>query len=361
MSMRFNTILKAVPALLISSALILSGCGKKKTEENQNAARVATTDSVTVMTYKAEEQKLMLVKTYTGSLEGEKQANIVSQLAERIIDIPVSVGAFVKAGQVVVKLDKGGVTSQFYQAQSNMQNAERNLERTKALFESGAVARQALDGVQTAYDIAKANFNAARNAVEITSPISGVVTSVARNIGDFTSPGAPIMTVATVSELKLIMNIGEADMPYVTPGKNVKIYSELNPSVAASGKITEIARSADLSTRTFQIKATFANLKNAWFKPGMFAKAELELTTPQPVVTIPREAVIYTDKGPKIYVIADGKAASRNVRLGLQNDKVIEVTEGLKSGEVVATVGMNNLKEGSPVIVSNDTKLLSNN
>ncbi|MDP4176248.1 MAG: efflux RND transporter periplasmic adaptor subunit [Bacteroidota bacterium] len=355
MSMRLNKLSLALLIVVLSFASIqLVGCGSKTKDENKPESKVEKNDSVAVLTSKVEAKQLTLTKVYTGSLEGDQQANIVSQLAERILSIPVKVGDFVKAGQVIVKLDKGGVSSQYYQAQSNLQNAERNLQRTKALFESGAISRQSLDGAQTAYDIAKANFNAARSAVEITTPISGVVANVKLNIGDFTSPGNPIVTVATISALKLIMSIGEADMPYVSAGKNVKIYSELNPSIAVNGKITEISKLADLSTRTFQIKASFNNVKNTWFKPGMFAKAELDLTTPSGVSVIPREAVIYSDQGPKVYVISQGKAMSRNVKLGLQNDKFIEVTDGLKPEEVVATVGLNNLKDGAPVIVSTE-------
>ncbi|MEI7811242.1 MAG: efflux RND transporter periplasmic adaptor subunit [Ignavibacteria bacterium] len=354
--------LSAVLVVIITIAFAqFTGCGSKANEEAKQEVKVTKSDSISVVTSKVESKKLSLTKVYTGSLEGEKQANIVSQLAERIVDITVKVGDNVKAGQVLVRLDKGGLTSQFYQAQSNLQNVEKNLERTKSLFESGAVSRQVLDGTQTQFDIARANFNAAKSAVEITAPISGVVTSLKFNIGDFTAPGTPIITIATISQLKLIMSVGEADMPYVTNGKIVKIYSELNPDIKVTGRINEIAKSAELMTRTFQVKAVFGNVKDLWFKPGMFAKAELDLTTLKDVLVIPREAVIYSDQGPKVYVIENGGALSRNVKLGFQNDQSIEVTEGLKPDEVVATVGMNNLKDGIQVIVSSEKKLLSNN
>ncbi|HEX2865774.1 MAG TPA: efflux RND transporter periplasmic adaptor subunit [Ignavibacteriales bacterium] len=347
--------------LLVASSLVLTSCGKKSAEAEKNTAGKEKSDSVSVITANVENINMSFGKTYTGSLEGEKQANIVSQLAERIVDIPVKVGDNVRAGQVVIKLDKGGVTSQYTQAQTVMQNAQKTLERTQALFESGAIPRQTLDQTQMAFDVAKANFNAAKNAVEITTPISGVVTSVKLNIGDFATPMVPIMTVATIGQLKLIMSVGEADVPYVSLGKTVKIYSDLNPDITVNGKITEISKSADLNTRTFQVKASFPNVKNSWFKPGMFANAQLDLSSQKGTLAIPREAVVYADKGPQVFVISQGKAYTRNVKLGLQNDKYIEVLDGLKAGEVVAKVGMNNLKDGVPVVVSTDSKLLSQN
>lgn len=340
-------------------ALSIVGCGAKKNENKTEQPKTVKVDSVAVVTVPVESKKLSITKVFTGSLEGEQQANLVSRVSERIMEIPVNVGSYVKAGQVLVFLDKKGMTSQYFQAQSNLKNSEKNLERMKTLFQSGAISQQALDGAQTAYDVAAANFDAAKSTVEITTPISGVVTSIKNNTGDFTSPGTPIVTVAKISELKIIMSIGEADLPYITLGKNVKIYSELNPSIIANGKISEISRSADIQTRTFQVKADFQN-KNNSFMPGMFAKAELELTSQAPITVIPRQAVIYSEEGTKVFIVNDGKAYSKKIRTGLQNDNEIEVLDGLKAGESVVKVGTNNLQDGIPVVVSKSNDLSQN-
>jgi len=337
------------------------GCSSKKEEQNEENIKAKRSDSISVLAEKVELQKLSVTKTYTGTIEGEQQANIVSQLAERIVEIPVHVGSVVGAGQVLIKLDKSGATSQYYQAQSNLKNFERNLTRMKNLYESGAVSKQNLDDVQTGYDVAKANFEASRAAVEITSPISGVVTDVKLNPGDFAAPGVPIITVAKINSLKIKFSLGEADIPYVNNGQLIKIYSELNPSIKADARINEISKSADLSTRTFEVKAVFPNAKDQWFKPGMFAKADLTLTSSRAFTTISRESVIYSNEGPKVFVVQDGKAYSRNIKLGLQNENMIEVTEGLGPDDLIVKVGMNNLKDGTMVTLSNETLLSKSN
>lgn len=347
----------SLAVLIVYSGIILTGCNSAKEEPEQKNI-VSVSDSISVITAKAENDYLVSTKIYTGSLEGEQQANVVSQLAERIIEIPVQVGDHVKAGQILVKLEKSGVTSQYYQALSNLKNVEQNLARMKSLYEGGAISKQNLDATQTQYDIAKANFEASRSAVEITSPISGIVTSIKNNIGDFTAPGVPLITVAKISSLKAVMSIGEADIPYAKQGQEVKIYSEISPSNYVNGKIIEIAKSADIQTRTFQVKAAFSN-KDDWFNPGMFVNTELQLKTKEKVTIIPREAVLYSEAGPQVYIVNNSHAQLRNVKLGFQNDNQIEVLEGLKAGEEVIRVGMNNLKDGSPVIVSNDNLLSS--
>ncbi|MCX6151334.1 MAG: efflux RND transporter periplasmic adaptor subunit [Ignavibacteriales bacterium] len=335
------------------------GCGAKEKEESKAAKRVASSDSVSVLTVKVESKKLTLTKTYTGTIEGEQQANIVSQLAERIVEIPVKVGSNVSAGQVLIRLDKSGATSQYYQAQSNMKNFERNLARMKSLYEGGAVSKQNLDDVQTGYDVAKANFDAARSAIEITSPISGVVTEVKLNPGDFAAPGMPIITVAKISMLKMVLSVGEADVPYVSLGQSIKIYSEINPSITATGRISEIAKSADLQTRTFVVKATFPSGKDQWFKPGMFGKAEVILVSSRVSPVIPREAVTYTEQGPKVFIVKDGKAFGKEVKLGIQNETDIEVLEGIGAGDEVVKIGMNNLKDSMLVVRTKEDILSS--
>jgi membrane fusion protein (multidrug efflux system) len=343
-----------VLALMSFISIQMIGCGTKQKEDKKEITDTAGSNAVPVLVTNVENQKLALTKTYTGTIEGEQQANIVSQLAERIVEIPVKVGNIVNAGDIVVRLNKSGATSQYYQAQSNLKNFERNLTRMKNLYESGAVSKQNLDDVQTGYDVAKANFDAAKAAVEITTPISGVVTDIKLNPGDFASPGMTLVTVAKVNMLKIKLSIGEADIPYVTIGQKVKIYSELNPTIIANGKISVIAKSADLSTRTFEVKATFPNTKDQWFKPNMFGNAEINLTSEKVSMIIPRVSVLYTEQGPRVFVVKDGKAYSREVNLGLQNDTSIEVISGLKPGDTIVLMGMNSLNDGSAVVISKE-------
>ena len=120
------------------------------------------TDTVSVETYSVESRELSISKTFSGTLEGEEQANIIAKIAERIMDINAKVGDYVKAGDILVELDKSGAQSQFYQAQAAYLNAEKNLARMQNLIKVGAVSQQAFDAVETQYEVSKANFDAAK-------------------------------------------------------------------------------------------------------------------------------------------------------------------------------------------------------
>lgn len=352
--------------LMVSGSLLLINCGKNNSAEAENSAETSAQDSVAVQTTAAQRQDITIEKTFSGTLEGEEQANIVAKVSERITSINAEVGSMVKAGQVLVNLDKTGASSQYYQAQANFTNAEKNLQRMQAIYDKGAISQQTLDGAQTAYDIAKANLEAARSEVELTSPIDGVVTAVNPNVGDLATPGAPLVTVAKISRMKIIFDASEAEVQHLQAGRAVRVYSEFKPEVIAEGRITLISRSADVNSRSFEVRAQFPNTADRWFKPGMFCKAETQLISRRNTLAIPNAAIINEGQNIHVFVVQNGKAYSRPVQTGISDGTVTEIVQGLQPGEEVVTQGMNYLKDATPVLIAaadnpaNDSARVSN-
>lgn len=334
----------AVAALL----LLVASCAKK--EEAEPVAKKNTDlDTIPVQVSKVELKEIVLTKSFSGTLEGETQANIVAKLPERIVAVRVKVGEIVKVGQLIIALDKAGATSQYYQAEAACLNAKKDLDRMEALYKEGAISQQLLDGTRTGFSIAKANFDAVKSSVELTSPISGIVTAVNANIGDLAAVGMPLVTVANINSMKIILNVGEVDLAHFSIGQPVKVYSEIKPGTIMNGKISQSAKSAEIESRTFEVKGIFPNTSDRWFKPGMFCSADVELKSQKGSIVIASKAIAITEKGSGVYVIENNRAHFKLVSQGISNDTFTEVLGGLKEGETIVTVGMNNLKEGSLV------------
>ena len=343
---------KVLSLSIVISLFVLQSCGENK-EETKTIDKTNYTDTVSVEAQTVEVKELALSKTFSGSVEGEEQANIIAKIPERIMKLNVRVGEYVKAGSVLFELDKGGASSQFYQAQAAYLNAEKNFQRMQNLLKEGAVSQQAFDGVQTQYAVAKANFDAARSTVEITSPISGVVTAINVSIGDLANPQMPMATIANIGRMKAKFNVGESDVPSFFVGQSVQIYSEMNPEVIQAGKINQLSSSANIQSRTFEMQAIFTNTKDRWFKPGMFCRVNVNMQTKKDALVIPLAAVVKSSKGDGIYLINEDKSYYKTITTGITDGKLIEVTSGLKAGDKIVTLGMNNLKDGTVVIVSN--------
>jgi RND family efflux transporter MFP subunit len=336
---------------LIFSILIIQSCVEKPKENTID--KTTYTDTVSVVTQFAEKRELTVSKSFSGSLEGEEQANIIAKIAERIMKVNTKVGKYVIVGDVLFELDKGGVQSQFYQAKAAFLNAQKNFERMKNLLEAGAVSQQAYDAVQTQFEVARANFDAARSTVEITSPLKGIVTSINVNIGDLANPQMPMATVANIGRMKAKFNVGEIDVPSFYVGQPAEIYSEMNPDLIQTGKVFQISKSANIQSRTFEMQALFRNTQDRWFKPGMFCRVRVNIKSKKDALTIPLSSVYKENDTDGVYVVNDNKALYKPITTGLTDGKSIEVTSGLKAGDEVVTLGMSNLKDGTVVIISN--------
>ncbi|MCE1189118.1 MAG: efflux RND transporter periplasmic adaptor subunit [Ignavibacteria bacterium] len=327
--------------------MIISGCKPKlETKEIKKGP-----DSIAVNITSAYTTNLAIEKIYPATLEGGEQANVIAKIPERIVAIPVKIGSTVKAGQVVINLDKAGASSQYFQAEAALQNASRDLERMRALLKEGAISQQMFDGAQTQYNIAKANFEAAKSVVDITAPISGTVTALNYKIGDNANPATPLLVIAQTGTLKAIMNIGEADIAYISPGKQVTITTDINPTIKITGRISEIAKSADAQSRSFEVKALFPNTGKAVLFPGMFCKVTIALQSKMHALVVPVQAVTTHGDKHSVFIVNNGKAELRDVIPGLNNGSVYEILQGLHENEFVVTTGIAEIQNGSLVKV----------
>ena len=349
MSCKLNT--RQFPASLVIVALLGSGClgcGSKHGEAEDPAA---TGRTVPIQIARAQTQPLSVNKAFSGPLEGEEQAHIIARVSERVASLKVHVGDIVAPGQVVIALDKSGPSSQYYQAGASFKNAEKTLERMKSLYGEGAISQQTLDGVQTQFDVAKANYEAAKALVELTSPIAGIVTALTVDAGDLTVPGNVLSTIATIGHMKIIFNISETDVPNFAIGQNVKVYSDGKPGVKIDGKIVQLSKSADSRSRSFEIKAMFPNTSDKFFKPGMFCRVDVQISQNKEALVIPNAAMQSDGVTTTVFLIRNGLAFQRSIDPGISDGQVTAVLRGLAAGDTVATLGLNNLRDSIHVAV----------
>ena len=340
---------RSMAAITALCVLVIAGCGSGKKEET---AATRAIGAVPVQTTSAVRANLTVTKVFSASLEGEEQANIVAKISERITDISVHVGESAAAGKTIIALDKSGATSQYFQAEAGFKNAEKTLQRMKSLYAEGAISLQQLDGTQTAYDVAKANFDAARSTVELTTPIAGVMTALNVNVGDLTTPGAVLATVANVNRMKAIFSINEADASGIRIGQKVLVYSESKSETKAEGKVVQVSRSADVRSRTFEIKALLSNSKEGWFKPGMYCKVAVQLTPRTNVVAVPNGSIVSDGLNSYLYIVREKRALRRIVVTGVTDGDRTEIAGGIAEGDQVVTIGATNVKDSSDVVIA---------
>jgi RND family efflux transporter MFP subunit len=266
-------------------------------------------------------------------------------------------------------------------AQAVLDDAKINLKRFQELFAEGAISASQRDSAQTQYDVAVASLRASeaqyesdraaiKNAeanveqavaslelarkrlqdTEIVAPFDGFVRKHLVNVGETYKDKTPLMSLVATQALKLQGEVPERFAPQLGVGRAVRVEVEAYPGRKFPGTITRVSPAVDAESRTFTVEASVPN-PGGILKPGFFAKASIVIGTERNVPFVPEEAVVSFAGIVKVYVIAEGKAEERRITAGQRRDGWVEILEGVKAGETVATSGLSQLATGTAVTV----------
>ncbi|NLU10293.1 MAG: efflux RND transporter periplasmic adaptor subunit [Tepidanaerobacter acetatoxydans] len=274
------------------------------------------------------------------------------------------------------------VRASLEQAEANYVNAKADYERMKALYEAEAISKQVFDGMTLKYQVAKTQYETAKeqyrltkerlpkniealraqvkqaqSAVDliktnlensiITSPVTGIISNKLINNGEVISAGYPLLTVVNIDTVKVVIDVAEEEINKIKDGQEVDVTIGAIGGEKIKG-IISIVPPASNATRLFQVKISIDN-KDHTLKPGMFAEVDVEKGIKENVVVLPKDAILLKKHGNVVFVVSEGKAVERIVKLGITNGNSVEILEGVNPGEKVVVKGQNMLKEGVSV------------
>jgi RND family efflux transporter MFP subunit len=309
--------------------------------------------------------------TTTSTVKSETEVTLSAQRTGRVMDLPVQEGDRVKAGALIARLDltEESVQSESALSQSKamFEEAEKNLKRSEDLFGKGMISQQDLDAVRRVYEVARSQYDAARDDVKVKkdysavkAPFDGVVSKKYTEVGELLLPGKQIATLVNPDRIYVLATIDEVDVGRLTLGQPVSLTVDAFPGEKFSGKIKRISpivSGGKLETRTADVWIYF-DAKQPKIKPGMSTDVEILVATLQNVLSVPSQAVIEREGKKQVYVAEGGAgrpgdkavAKLRPVVVGETNWSFTQITNGLKAGEyVITTPEAEGLKDGAKV------------
>ncbi len=318
-------------------------------------AQLHQTEGVPVDTVKVELRDIMAVMKLTGALEGVGEAELVTNAPMRIKKIYVEPGKMVKRNQVLVRLDPLSSTSMYTAhetARIRYEDAKRNMDRMKPLFEAGAISESDWDTVKSSVEMAKAGLTDFSYSLKLRSPISGMVTRVEFKPGDRVDPGKSIVTVATTDDLKLVGKVGQGKVKKISVGDEAVIKTLLADGTEKihEGKVGNIGLSADPVTRLFRVEISFLN-DDGLLRSGTLHEVQITLESAEQVPAVPAEAVEYLEDKAHIFRVAGGMAKFVPVETGIITRDWVQITGGLAAGDEVVVNGGNMLNRAKEVKV----------
>ncbi|MDD5064376.1 MAG: efflux RND transporter periplasmic adaptor subunit [Phycisphaerae bacterium] len=314
----------------------------------------------------------------TGWIKANQLVDIASKVPGRVESLSVisnegaqvnlEEGVEVQKGQQLASIDHDVYLVEVAAAGANLKaaeveiaDAEREKKRMVALYEGGSATEQSKDKAETSAAMAAARLSSARANLElaeinlresaITSPIDGIVTAKYIDVGNLIKAGDRIVTVADMKTVKLIVAAAERYGEQVLVGMPVRIKVDALPEKVFTAKVYSVYPVLDEQTHTMQIEIRMDN-GELLLKPGMFARVILITERKDDVVVISRDVVLggRIDE-PYVYVVEDGTAHKRFVKIGIKQADSCEITDGLKTSEMLVVNGMNYLTDGMKVEV----------
>ena len=281
-------------------------------------------------------------------------------------------------------------------ARAALAEAQANSERTRALVKGALVAQRELDVAHTQHEaaralhetaqvelvqypdrvrVAEAQLASEQSAVRVAEaelrrreaeaglarkkladatlrvPIDGAVARRHVNSGEFLNANTAVFTIVQSDPLKWNGTVAEHAALQVRPGQVVRLRADTVPGRSFDGQVTRVSPAVDVTSRTALLEARVPN-REGLLKPGLFARGVIALRQDAGVAFVPEAAVSYFAGITKVFVVADGTARERTVKLGARREGWVEVQKGVNPGETVASSGLGQLQDGGPVTIA---------
>jgi membrane fusion protein (multidrug efflux system) len=345
--------LSASLLLVLLIMLLLQGCMSQAVGSEEEEAK-AEDPAIPVEATLVSSGDMAAIYSGTATLEADDQATVVSQIAGVVLEISAEEGDYVEAGHVLARVETDRYRLTVEKANAALIRLQTDYERKKELYEKKLVSAEDYERVSAEFQAQKAAYELARLDLEYTSiraPISGFVSERLVRPGNLVKLHDPVYRVTSYDPLLAVLHVPERQLRVLRKGLEVNVALDAWPGEQFTGEIIRISPVIDPGTGTFRVTAEIKD-HDEMLKPGLFGRVEILYDLHEDVPVIPRSAVITEDERSHVFVIdGEGSATRRNVQLGYERAGLIEVRDGVATGETVVTAGKGSLSDGAKVEV----------
>ncbi|QSE96958.1 efflux RND transporter periplasmic adaptor subunit [Fulvivirga lutea] len=319
-------------------------------------------------------KKLPLVTTFETKLEDfnhfiqlqgdvttKQNVLIYPEMAGTLLAVYVTEGDKVSKGQLLARIDDGGMSSQLAQLKTQLSLAKTTFERQKRLWEQKI-------GTEIQYLQAKANYEAQQNTVNqfesqlskfnIRAPFNGVIDNVIKDQGTVVAPGpgSEIFRIVNLSDMYVEISVPETYISSIVPGKKAKVHFPVLGKTIES-KVRQTSNYINPNNRSFVIEVPVPAM-NGLVKPNLTAKVEINDYNNPKAILIPQSVISENSDGEQYAYVAsklNGESIATANKVIIQTGKtqgdMVEVTTGLNSGDNIIKEGARSVKDGQEVKV----------
>jgi len=342
-----------IAAICALGAIVLSGCGNgsASTTPPEPGSAEPETPPVPVETTQVSAGSISATYQGTATLEAAGRADVVAKTTGVVLDTLVEEGDQVEQGQVLARLEKDRYRLEVERTGATLERLEQELKRARELHNRDLMSSDEFDRARFEYQQQKAQHELMQlelRYTDIRAPIDGIVSERLIRTGNLVTEHQPVYSIDKFDPLWAVLHVPERELDRLEPGQPVAMRLDAFPDAVFSGKVLRVSPVVDPETGTFKVTAELDD--DPRLRPGLFARVSIIHDTRDNATLVSRDAVLSEDGNSAVFVVdAEGKVTRRAIRVGYQQDDVVEVLEGLEPGASVVTAGKGNLRDGARV------------
>jgi RND family efflux transporter MFP subunit len=337
--------------LIATVACVLLLIAGTKMFRKAGMANGLSLDIVPVTVAKVSMQSMDEKLSLTGTLLANKDVDIISETQGTVVSVNIQVGDFKNVQDILFRLDDEVKQANYSSAEVDYLNAKAEVERQIKLAQEGLISTAQLETAKLSYQSSEARYITARrqyNDAKIKTPISGIVTSRAVDIGNLVTAGMKVANIVDIRTLKVSVNVPENDYFKVRVGDSVSISIDLYPGISFPGRVTSKSVKAD-DAHTYPVEIKLHNSDKHPLYAGLFCRVLFVSNRLHPAIMVPRTALIGSVYQPKVFVVKNGSAILRPVVTGSEVGSNIEIVSGLNVDETIVIAGQSVMADSTQV------------
>jgi RND family efflux transporter MFP subunit len=301
---------------------------------------------------------------FSGDVRPRYESRLGFRVGGKIVERKVDVGAVVKRGEVLMRLDPQDLRLAESQARASLRAAETERDLAQADYKrhqnlraQNFVSQAVLDTKQSALKAAQANVDAARAAfrgqanqagyASLSADADGVVTGIDAEVGQVVAPGSPVVRVARTDEKEVVIGIPEDKLELLRHTVDVSVRLWANQQQSIPGKIREVSPVADPATRTYTVKVSIPPQPEV--RLGMTATVQIAGGNGASALRVPLTALVQDKGKTSVWLVEKGAVRMVPVQVAGQVDNDVLLAGGVQPGQQVVTAGVHQLKNGQKV------------
>jgi len=343
----------AVFALLIGIVLLVSFKPKEKVKK---PVKESAQPVVVLCVEKMDHQEVISLPAL---LEATFDATLAAEKPGRVVRILVDRGDGVKKDQLLLQIDDRTERAMLKRAEIVLSDAKKAFNRFERLKKEGAVAESEYDRVDKENIVAAARLDEMKVVIEkcqVRSPEKGVINDRFIEEGEYVLPGTPLFQVVDDSEIKVVLQIPEKDIFSIKRGEKMTFKIQSIKDRTFEGTVSFVAVQADAQNNAFRAELRVSNTDHQ-LRPGMIARVLFKRGMRKKMVSLPVSAVLPSKGDHIVFLVKEGRAVRRKVKIARLSLTQALIYEGLHRGDVVVVEGNRTISDGQRIkIIDREVK-----